>query len=771
VVSFLDFVKFLIIFNNVTMKKIQLFLLVFICLQINVLAQKKINLNKENTEFQINLKTTSSDVPQQYMKEAKAGRIFAINPALQRTGSVNVEDMVDLQLFESNSYAAQISKIDTDVNGTLTLTLRLSDYPTAFGLITTADNGKSMVYISIPELNEEYLTHTSIYSNSSYLLELDKEKADILECESSAFPEIPEGVQVGEDSISPPITTRATCSPATTDENAPANIDIVMFYTPAAASWSQNSNGGIANTIALSRGITNEVLVNSQVNATITLVHSEQVNYTESGSSNTDLDRFTNNFDGYMDEIHAVRKQKNADIAVLAGNLTDYGGLGWVLNSLTGSPDHAFNIVRVQQIGHTTTSIHEIGHNMGMCHNSEDNNITNPLYPYALGWHWIGDDTKEYGSVMSYIGTEARYFSNPNTSYKGQPTGVDGLADNAQVFRKTKHQVAFYSDKIANLPDAPTVTINSVSCNGFNVSWTLVAGATGYQFCYRQTSTTGSYYFKNFDASTSGYVTSESFSTGVEYTCWVIAINACGDGTKSAEITFTPACAATVSSVSVSPSTVSVAKGGTQSFSATVSGTGTPAQTVTWSVSGKSSATTTISTAGLLTVASDETATSLTVKATSTVDVSKNGTATVTVTTSTPTYTITATDDAHSAITPNGAVTVNANASQTFNWSFDNGYEKNQLKVDNVVTNVSGTSYPFTNVTSTHTIGITSKATVYTITYNLNGGSGANDNTYTIESPAITLPTPTKSGNTYQGWGEYANFSGGRVYSISAGST
>jgi uncharacterized repeat protein (TIGR02543 family) len=114
---------------------------------------------------------------------------------------------------------------------------------------------------------------------------------------------------------------------------------------------------------------------------------------------------------------------------------------------------------------------------------------------------------------------------------------------------------------------------------------------------------------------------------------------------------------------------------------------------------------------------------------------------------------------------------VNANASQTFTWSFDTGYEKNQLKVDNVVTNVSATSYPFTNVTSNHTIGITSKTTAYTITYNLNGGSGANNSTYTIESSTITLPTPTKSGNTFQGWYEYAGFSGNRVYSISAGST
>jgi hypothetical protein len=102
------------------------------------------------------------------------------------------------------------------------------------------------------------------------------------------------------------------------------------------------------------------------------------------------------------------------------------------------------------------------------------------------------------------------------------------------------------------------------------------------------------------------------------------------DTTKSgtAKVTVTPP--PTVSTVTVSPSTASVAKGGTQAFTATVTGTYSPAQTVTWSVTG--GITGTSITNGTLTVASGETAATLTVKATSTVDATKSGTATVTVT-------------------------------------------------------------------------------------------------------------------------------------------
>jgi len=87
-----------------------------------------------------------------------------------------------------------------------------------------------------------------------------------------------------------------------------------------------------------------------------------------------------------------------------------------------------------------------------------------------------------------------------------------------------------------------------------------------------------------------------------------------------------------VVSVSVSPASIELEPGGEKQFAASVTVKGTAAKTVTWSVSGKSSGSTTdISSGGLLTVGLNETAESLTVTATSTVNKAKKGTATVTV--------------------------------------------------------------------------------------------------------------------------------------------
>jgi hypothetical protein len=89
----------------------------------------------------------------------------------------------------------------------------------------------------------------------------------------------------------------------------------------------------------------------------------------------------------------------------------------------------------------------------------------------------------------------------------------------------------------------------------------------------------------------------------------------------------------TVAGVSVSPSSASVAKGGTLQFNVLVTGTGSLSQDVVWTIVTAGTAPGTgISDTGLLTVASGETLTSLTVRATSTVDTSKSGTATVSIT-------------------------------------------------------------------------------------------------------------------------------------------
>lgn len=86
-----------------------------------------------------------------------------------------------------------------------------------------------------------------------------------------------------------------------------------------------------------------------------------------------------------------------------------------------------------------------------------------------------------------------------------------------------------------------------------------------------------------------------------------------------------------VSTVAVTPSALTMGKGTSTQFTATVTNAGFASTGVTWSISGQQSANTRIDGQGRLYIAQDESATTITVKATSVFDTSKSNSATVTV--------------------------------------------------------------------------------------------------------------------------------------------
>ena len=95
-------------------------------------------------------------------------------------------------------------------------------------------------------------------------------------------------------------------------------------------------------------------------------------------------------------------------------------------------------------------------------------------------------------------------------------------------------------------------------------------------------------------------------------------------------VTFTSS-RANVTSVTVTPATANTVKGGNVNLHAVVDGSGIFDRSVTWSLSGANSTGTIITAAGDLHIAADETATTITVKATSNENPSKSGSSTITI--------------------------------------------------------------------------------------------------------------------------------------------
>jgi hypothetical protein len=177
-----------------------------------------------------------------------------------------------------------------------------------------------------------------------------------------------------------------------------------------------------------------------------------------------------------------------------------------------------------------------------------------------------------------------------------------------------------------------------------------------------------------------------------------------------------------VSTITVSPGTAIVAAGGAQQFNAVVGGVNNPAQTVTWSVE-RGGAGTGITNAGLLTVAAGETAQTLIVKATSTVDASKSGTAAVTVYAIPGTVLAVTVSPATPGVVKGGtqqfsfAVTGPNNPAQTVTWSVEGGGEGTGITDAGLLTVAAGETAQTLTVKAAYTADTTAFGTATVTVY------------------------------------------------------
>ncbi len=357
-------------------------------------------------------------------------------------------DEVELNLFDDVHYRAQISRSDKNVNGSVSLTAIMDDVQGYFTMATTGKNTLAGIYL--PGLDLYYTITSNPKNNKHYLIEMAASDRDILEGAPSLIPEISEKDIIQQEQIKQYLKSENL------GPDDWANIDVMILYTPAAKQWGNNQGGGIENVLALAMANAQLVLDNSEVKMTMTLVHSEEFEFQETGNSGNDLGYFTDS-----SIIKDLRNDHKADLVSVFANVSDVGGIGWLLTTKLGAPDTGVTITRVQQAAQAYTHIHEMGHNMGCHHHKDQNFQPGPTVwqdwqenYYSAGWRWTGNDNGRYCSVMTYTSgqyfadgithTEVPYFSGPNISYMMVPTGNPFDGDNARTLREIKHVIASY---------------------------------------------------------------------------------------------------------------------------------------------------------------------------------------------------------------------------------------------------------------------------------------------------------------------------------------
>lgn len=276
-------------------------------------------------------------------------------------------------------------------------------------------------------------------------------------------------------------------------------ISVLVVYTPEARA----AAGGTAAIQARATQAVNDANTayqNSGVQIQLRLVYVGEVNYPESGNFYTDLYRLTLPSDGFMDEVHQLRNQYQADMVSLLINNMQYCGLGWLGAAASWADAYMFSTTN-QYCAAYLTFAHELGHNMGANHNKE-NAGGSGAYSYSYGHHLANG---AYRTVMAYApGARIPYFSNPNVSYLGYPTGVANQADNTQTLNNTAATISGFRGTRYSI--SGQVTSDGQPLSGVTVS----GGALGS----RTTDANGAYSFTAVDESTSYTLTATKSGYG-----------------------------------------------------------------------------------------------------------------------------------------------------------------------------------------------------------------------------------------------------------------
>lgn len=328
-------------------------------------------------------------------------------------------------------------------------------------------------------------------------------------------------------------------------------IDVMVVYTPKARIAAGGANA-IQALIDLAFTESNTAYQQSQIIPRIRKVFTAEVNYTESGSFNTDLNNLTNPSDGVMDEVNAWRNASGADLVSLWTDDNGVCGLGWLLTSLSPNANNGFSVVYWGCATGYYSFAHEMGHNMGCAHDQQ-NASGQGLYPYSYGWRFL-----PYRTIMAYDpGIRVQHFSNPNVNYQGTPTGDPNLANNALTINNSASFVANFRQSIpsTNPPAILSLTPPRTLLAGTNVTFNVVATGSpllSYQWRANNIDIPG--------ATLPGYsINSVQLSDAATYSVFITNAN----GTTSGNVTLT---------VVVPPASQSVAVGSNVTFNVVVNG-------------------------------------------------------------------------------------------------------------------------------------------------------------------------------------------------------
>ena len=369
---------------------------------------------------------------------------------------------------------------------------------------------------------------------------------------------------VAADTTTTTTTTQVTAASTSTGM---VTVDLLTLYTPqarVAAGGAPQVEAIIQNAVDLA----NLTFTNSLVNSSYRLVRVAEAAHNDAGVINTDLTWLQGD-----PAVASLRNTVGADmVSLIVENGGGYCGMGYIMQSVgPGFASAAFQVTARTCAAGNLSFAHEHGHNLGMEHDPANGNLaTSASDPWSFG-HLVDG---VFRTVMSYASqcpsgcTRVPYFSNPNVTYSGYPTGVVDQRDNARTARQTSPVVAtFRAEAPTSPPVAPSaLTASPALSTQVNLAW---ADNSTNEAGFKIDRSSDGVNFAQI-ASTNAGVNSYN-NTGLTgastFTYRVRAFNAVGDSNPSNDATATtpmpapPAAPGSLSAAATSASQINLAWG------------------------------------------------------------------------------------------------------------------------------------------------------------------------------------------------------------------
>ncbi len=216
---------------------------------------------------------------------------------------------------------------------------------------------------------------------------------------------------------------------------------IMVIYTDNVANEVNDPEGLIESAISDA----NNAYENSGIPLELTLVHTREMDYPESGNTDTDLTRLQDSTDEIIDEVHDYRDQYGADIVVMLTSQTQSDQAGTVTGEayeIMADTSTAFAVLRYDFAeAPFYTLAHEVGHLQGADHNPADE--INPYKSYGHGFTYPDGGWR---TIMAYnqngCCSRIEFFSTPDVTYQGDPLGTSSESDNARLLGETADIIA-----------------------------------------------------------------------------------------------------------------------------------------------------------------------------------------------------------------------------------------------------------------------------------------------------------------------------------------